>query len=61
MADRNENQCLHRFRRISKLDAHQKIWSAEEDETIKKLMKKIGKNWKLLSEILGTKTGKQIR
>lgn len=25
------------------------------------LIKKIGKNWKLLSEILGTKTGKQIR
>lgn len=24
-------------------------------------MKKIGKNWKLLSELLGSKTGKQIR
>ncbi len=24
-------------------------------------MKKVGKNWKLLSQILGTKTGKQIR
>lgn len=31
MTDRNENQCLHRYRRISKLDAHQKIWSADED------------------------------
>jgi hypothetical protein len=25
------------------------------------LVKKIGKNWKLLSEIISTKTGKQIR
>lgn len=61
MHDRNENQCLHRYRRLSQLGAHRKIWSAEEDESVKKLMKKIGKNWKLLSEMLGTKTGKQIR
>ena len=25
------------------------------------MIKKIGKNWKLLSETIGTKTGKQIR
>lgn len=25
------------------------------------MIKKIGKNWKLLSEMIGTKTGKQIR
>ena len=25
------------------------------------MIKKVGKNWKLLSEALGTKTGKQIR
>lgn len=24
-------------------------------------MKKVGKNWKILSQMLGTKTGKQIR
>lgn len=24
-------------------------------------MKKVGKNWKVLSEMLGSKTGKQIR
>lgn len=61
MNDRNENQCLHRYRRISQFGAHRKIWSPEEDETIRKLMKKVGKNWKLLAEMLGTKTGKQIR
>ena len=61
MTDRNENQCLHRYRRIAQNGAHRKIWSAEEDETIKKMMKKVGKNWKLLSEMIGTKTGKQIR
>lgn len=61
MADRNENQCLHRYRRLSQLGVHRKIWSAEEDETVRKLMKKVGKNWKMLSEMLGTKTGKQIR
>lgn len=26
-----------------------------------KLIKKYGKNWKLISEMLGTKNGKQIR
>jgi len=46
---------------LSQLGAHRKIWSSEEDEAIKRMMKKIGKNWKLLSEMLGTKTGKQIR
>ena len=61
MNDRNENQCLHRYRRLSQLGAHKKIWSSEEDQTILSLVKKVGKNWKLLSEIIGTKTGKQIR
>jgi len=61
MADRNYNQCLHRYRRLSQLGRSQKIWSSEEDETILKLIKKHGKNWKLLSEMLGTKNGKQIR
>lgn len=28
MQDRNENQCLHRYRRLSQLGAHKKIWSA---------------------------------
>ena len=61
MTERNENQCLHRYRRISQFGTNRKIWSTEEDETIKKLIKKVGKNWKALSEMLGTKTGKQIR
>jgi myb proto-oncogene protein len=61
MNDRNENQCLHRYRRLSQLGKNHKIWSSEEDETIKKLIKKYGKNWKLLSEMLGSKNGKQIR
>ncbi len=61
MTDRNENQCLHRFRRLSQMGRSHKIWSSEEDETVKKMIKKYGKNWKLLSELLGTKNGKQIR
>lgn len=61
MQDRNENQCLHRYRRLSQLGAHRKIWSSDEDQTILSLIKKVGKNWKLLAEIMGTKTGKQIR
>ena len=28
---------------------------------VTKLVKKFGKNWKVLSEVIGTKTGKQIR
>lgn len=61
MKDRNENQCLHRYRRLSQLGKSHKIWSSEEDETVRKLIKKYGKNWKLLSEMLGSKNGKQIR
>lgn len=41
--------------------AHKKIWSSQEDKATLSLVKKIGKNWKLLSEIISTKTGKQIR
>ena len=61
MNDRNENQCLHRYRRLSQMGFQKKIWSTEEDQKILKLIKEVGKNWKLLSEVLGTKTGKQIR
>jgi myb proto-oncogene protein len=61
MQDRNENQCLHRYRRITQLGEHRKIWSTEEDETVRKLIRKVGRNWKVLSEMLGSKTGKQIR
>lgn len=61
MTDRNENQCLHRYRRLVQLGQSHKIWSAQEDETILRLIKKYGKNWKLISEMLGSKNGKQIR
>ena len=61
MPERNENQCLHRYRRLVQLGKSHKIWSSEEDETILKLIKKYGKNWKLISEMLGSKNGKQIR
>lgn len=61
MTDRNENQCLHRYRRLVQLGKSHKIWSSQEDETILKLIKKYGKNWKLISEMLGSKNGKQIR
>ena len=61
MNDRNENQCLHRYRRLSQMGFQKKIWSTEEDKKILKLIREVGKNWKLLSEVLGTKTGKQIR
>lgn len=40
---------------------HTKNWSEEEDSVVQKLIKRIGKNWKLVSEMLGSKTGKQIR
>ena len=49
MEDRNENQCLHRYRRLCQMGSHKKIWSAEEDKTILNLIKKVGKNWKILS------------
>lgn len=61
MKHRNENQCLHRYRRLSQVGVQRKIWSTEEDEAVLNLIKSVGKNWKMLSELLGTKTGKQIR
>ena len=61
MENRNENQCLHRFRRLSQMGNHQKIWLEEQDQMVRKLVKKFGKNWKVLSEIIGSKSGKQIR
>lgn len=61
MTDRNENQCLHRYRRLSQLGRQRKIWNQDEDDAVRKMIRKFGKNWKLLSEMLGTKTGKQIR
>lgn len=40
---------------------HTKNWSEDEDDMVQKLIKRVGKNWKLISEMLSTKTGKQIR
>ena len=34
MGNRNENQCLHRFRRLVQVGEHKKIWSAQEDEVV---------------------------
>lgn len=61
MTDRNENQCLHRYRRLLQAGSCKKIWSSSEDKTVLNLIKKVGKNWKVIAEIIGTKTGKQIR
>jgi hypothetical protein len=61
MKNRNENQCLHRFRRLVQVGDHKKIWSSEEDRTVLDMVAKYGNNWKLISATLKTKTGKQIR
>jgi hypothetical protein len=61
MGHRNENQCLHRFRRLSQLGDHKKIWSRDEDQTVLQMVGKYGNNWKLIASALKTKTGKQIR
>lgn len=52
---------MHRYRRLSQIGVCKKIWTTKEDQAILSLIKKLGKNWKVLAEILGTKTGKQIR
>lgn len=61
MNERNENQCLHRYRRLLKTENGEKIWSEEEDQMVLGLIKRFGKNWKLISEVMKTKNGKQIR
>jgi hypothetical protein len=61
MKNRNENQCLHRFRRLVQVGDHKKIWSSEEDRTVLDMAAKYGNNWKFIAATLKTKTGKQIR
>jgi len=61
MKNRNENQCLHRFRRICRLGQNKKIWSSHEDEVVLKMIAEVGHNWRLIAQELGTKSGKQIR
>lgn len=62
MPGRNQNQCLHRHRRLVAYGgAHQKIWNQSEDEAVLKLVKRHGQNWKVISNSLKSKTGKQIR
>lgn len=36
-------------------------WTAQEDETLLKLVKQHGKRWSVISKHMGTRTGKQIR
>ena len=61
MRNRTENQCLHRFRRICQIGQNKKIWSPQEDETVLKMIKNHGHNWKIIAQTLGSKSGKQIR
>ncbi len=60
MKNRNINQCLHRYRRLVKVQC-KNTWTSAEDELVKELVSTEGKNWKMISKMLNTKTGKQIR
>lgn len=58
---RTASQCSQRFRRKFKPDRVHKPWSESEDQTLRALVRKLGKNWQTISCIMKTRTAKQIR
>jgi myb proto-oncogene protein len=61
LPNRTATQCYMRYNNIKK-SYNKGIWSAEEDEHLRKIVKIYGKSWSILAEHHSTdRTGKQIR
>lgn len=58
--NRNGPQCYERYR-IIKPEIKKGPWTAEEDQTLLNLIKIHGNKWSIISKIIKTRTGKQIR
>lgn len=58
--DKNPAQCRARYKRI-RPGIVKGPWSREEDQLIISLVEKFGKNWSLISRLVPTRNGKQIR
>ena len=58
--DKNPAQCRARYKRI-RPGIVKGPWTKEEDQKIIELVNKTGKNWALISKMMPTRNGKQIR
>lgn len=58
--DKNAAQCRARYKRI-RPGIVKGPWTLEEDEKIIDLVSQMGKNWALISKLMPTRNGKQIR
>ena len=61
LPNRTPSQCSQRFRRKFKPEKIRTPWTEEEDSKVKDLVKKNGKNWQMISDLMKTRTAKQIR
>jgi hypothetical protein len=61
LPNRTSTQCYMRYNIIKK-DYNKGLWTREEDQHIKALVKKFGKNWSRISKNhITLRTGKQVR
>lgn len=58
--NKNPAQCRARYKRI-RPGIIKGSWSKEEDNSILRLVDKLGKNWSLIAKMVPTRNGKQIR
>ncbi|KAG0220030.1 Transcription factor myb3r-5, partial [Mortierella sp. GBA43] len=59
---RNKDQCLQRWRMISKPRSIKGPWTPEEDRQLRALVNELGaEKWVLIASRLGSRTGKQCR
>ncbi|KAF8936837.1 Transcription factor myb3r-5 [Haplosporangium gracile] len=59
---RDKDQCLQRWRMISKPRSIKGPWTPEEDRQLRNLVKELGaEKWVLIASRLGSRTGKQCR
>lgn len=60
IATKTPKQCYSRFRQINP-SFKQGVWSIEEEDKLRILVKKYGKKWAEIAKIFKTRSGKQIR
>ena len=64
-SERSDVQCLHRWNKCLKPGLTKGPWSAEEDETIKRMIQENGGasnvRWSVIAKVLNGRLGKQVR
>ncbi|XP_004511595.1 transcription factor MYB3R-3-like isoform X2 [Cicer arietinum] len=57
-----DNQCLHRWQKVSNPDLVKRSWTKEEDESLIELVRKYGfKRWSFIAKFMPDRVGKQCR